>query len=223
MAEKIQIRKSDVMKERARILIVEDDPDQVRLYTKGLRAYRVSAVSSATCALESLERELPDLILLDHVLADGERGADFLPKIKEKAAHVPVIMISGTLGIEDRVEALSGARSAHYVLEKPVKISSLRETVEKALDECGLGETVEMLRSLERGKQIENNEPERQFTERLARQHQLVTRYRDAVEKPNISALAREFQVDRRTIQRDLVELVQRGQLKSSVYPEAGA
>jgi len=161
-----------------------------------------------------LERELPDVIILDHVLGEGERGADFLPEIKEIAAHVPVVMVSGTLELEERIDALSGAGSAQYVLEKPVKIASLREVVERALDECGLGETVGMLRSLERGKQIENNEPERQFTERLARQHELVKRFRDVEEKPNISALAREFGVDRRTIQRDLAELVARGQLQ---------
>lgn len=204
----------------AHILIVEDDPDQVRLYSKGLRGYRITAVSSASVALENLEQELPDLIILDHVLGDGERGANFLPQIKEIAAHVPVIMISGTLKIERRMEALSGPKSAQYVLEKPVKISALREVVSQALNECGLGEAVGMLRSLERSKQIENNEPERQFTARLDRQHQLVVRFRGAREKPNISSLSREFAVDRRTIQRDLADLVERGQLPREVYPD---
>lgn len=210
---------SDSPATAAHILIVEDDADQVRLYSKALRGYRITAVSSGSLALEALSRELPDLVILDHVLDGGERGADFLPRIKELAAHLPVIMVSGTLKIEKRMEALSGPRSAQYVLEKPVKISALREVVSRALDECGLGETVEMLRSLERSKQIENNEPERQFTARLDRQHQLVIRYRGATEKPNISSLSREFNVDRRTIQRDLTDLVERGQIPREVYP----
>ena len=208
---------------RAHILIIEDDADQVRLYTKGLRGYRITSVASASTALQVLDSTQPDLIILDHVLAQGERGADFLPHIKAVAAHVPVIMVSGTLQMEDRIDVLSGARSAQYVLEKPVRLQQLRELVARALDECGLGETVEMLRSLERSNQIEHNAPERQFTQRLARQHALVTRFRDASEKPNISALSREFGVDRRTIQRDLTELVNRGQIAESVYPESDA
>jgi len=39
-------------------------------------------------------------------------------------------------------------------------------------------------------------------------------------ERPNISALARQFGVARRTIIRDLQELIRRGQLKPEVYPE---
>jgi len=39
-------------------------------------------------------------------------------------------------------------------------------------------------------------------------------------ERPNISALSRQFNVARRTIIRDLQELIRRGQLKPEVYPE---
>ena len=39
-------------------------------------------------------------------------------------------------------------------------------------------------------------------------------------ERPNISALARDFKVARRTIIRDLQELIRRSQLKPEVYPE---
>jgi len=38
--------------------------------------------------------------------------------------------------------------------------------------------------------------------------------------RPNISALARDFKVARRTIIRDLQELIRRGQLPAEVYPE---
>jgi len=39
-------------------------------------------------------------------------------------------------------------------------------------------------------------------------------------ERPNISALARQFKVARRTIIRDLQELIRRGEIKPEVYPE---
>ena len=205
----------------ASILIVEDDPQQLRQYAKALRGYRLTCVNSATPALEHLEHEFPDLILLDHVLADGELGTDFLPLIKKSAAHIPVIMISGTLDIKEQLKALSGDKAAHFVLEKPVDIEELISTVEQALNNCGMGETIEQLRSLERAEKIESNEPERRFTERLARQHTIANRLRESSEVANVSALAREFNVARRTIQRDLKDLVVRGQIDAALLPGA--
>jgi len=207
----------------ADILIVEDDPAQIRLYSKALRGYRLTCVANGTAALAQLVRALPDVIILDHILAGGELGTDFLPKLKDAAAHVPVIVISGTLDIVGKLKALQGSRSAHYALEKPVDIVRLRETVQRALDECGLDETVRSLQSLERAEKIEQNDPERRFTERLARQNELLKRLRGASEKPNITHLAGEFGVSRKTIHRDLHDLVQRGQLDPAVYPEWNA
>lgn len=204
----------------AEILIVEDDPAQIRLYSKALRGYRLTCVANGTAALAQVGKHIPDVILLDHILADGERGTDFLPRLKNAAAHVPVIMISGTLDIQGRLQALQGSRSAHYVIEKPVDVNLLRLTVQKALEECGLDETVRALQSLERAERIESNEPERRFTERLARQNDLLKRLRGAGEKPNITHLAGDFGVSRKTILRDLHDLIQRGQLDESIYPE---
>lgn len=204
----------------ADILVIEDDPVQVRLYSKALRGYRLICVSNATAALEHLADEVPDVILLDHVLAGGELGTEFLPRIKDAAAHVPVIVVSGTLDIQGRLQALQGSRSAHYVIEKPVDINQLRETVRLALDECGLDETVRALQSLERAERVESNDPERRFTERLSRQNELLKRLRTSDERPNITHLATEYRVSRRTILRDLHDLIQRGQLDPAVYPE---
>ncbi len=204
----------------ADILIVEDDPRQIRLYSKALRGYRLTCVSNGTAALDQFARHLPDLVILDHVLADGELGTDFLPQLKNAAAHVPVIIVSGTLDIKDRLGALQGPRAAHYMIEKPVDIDELERVVKTALDECGLAETVRSLQSLERAEKIESNEPERRFTERLARQTELLKSLRGTSERPNISRLADRFNVSRKTIIRDLNDLVQRGQLDASVYPE---
>jgi CheY-like chemotaxis protein len=82
----------------ASILVVEDDPKQLRLYAKALHGYRLTCVSSGTAALAALAEARPDLILLDNILNEGERGLELLPRLKDAAAHVPVIIISGTLG-----------------------------------------------------------------------------------------------------------------------------
>jgi DNA-binding NtrC family response regulator len=204
----------------ASILIIEDDPTQLKLYAKALRGYRLTCVSSGSEALAALAQARPDLILLDNVLDGGQRGVEFLPLLKDAAAHVPVIMISGTLKVREKLTALQGPRSAHFIVEKPVDLNELDRTVEIALTECGLGETIRSLQSLERAEKIESSEPDRRFTERLARQHEMLSRLRGKGERPNISALSRDFNVSRKTIIRDLQDLIGRGQLPAAIYPE---
>jgi len=204
----------------ASILIVEDDPKQLKLYGKALRGYSLTCVSTGSAALAAIADTKPDLVILDNVLDDGQKGLDFLPRLKAVAAHVPVIMISGTLQIREKLTALQGPRSAHYILEKPVDLDELDKTVEIALTECGMGEAIRALQSLERAEKIESSEPDRRFTERLARQHEMIKRLRGADERPNISGLSREFNVSRKTVIRDLQDLIRRGQLPEEVYPD---
>jgi DNA-binding NtrC family response regulator len=207
----------NIQQVRAHVLIIEDDPVQARLYQQGLSNCTFDVARNGDEALKHLERRTPALILLDHILESGDQGLSLLPDIKRLAAHVPVIIVSGTLAIADQIRALSGPGAAHYVIEKPVDLDLLERTAKTALEDCGLGEAVAALRSLERAELIETGERERLFTERLARQHALVNRLRSVTSRPNITQLAQEFGVDRRSIRRDLHDLVTRGQLPADI------
>ena len=77
------------------------------------------------------------------------------------------------------------------------------------------------LASFPDGGKKKAHKPERSFVERLARQHEILNQLRRAKEPANISALARQFNVDRKTIRRDLCDLVQRGQLEGRFCHEA--
>jgi len=92
-----------------------------------------------------------------------------------------------------KLKALQGPHHAHYVIEKPVSIRELRATIDIAVTECGLAETIHALQSLERAERIQALGMERRFTKRLARQHDLLQRLRKTTERPNISELAREY------------------------------
>ena len=211
---------TETMEILASILIVEDDPRQLKLYARALRGYRLTCVTTGSAALKAISETKPDLIILDNILDAGERGVDFLPRLKNAAAHVPIILISGTLKIHEQLAALQGPRSAHFTLDKPVDLDELDRTVEIALTECGFGETVAALQSLERAEKIEASEPDRRFTERLARQYEMIKRLRGSAARPNISELSRDFNVARKTIIRDLQDLIKRGQLPGEIYPE---
>ena len=71
--------------------------------------------------------------------------------------------------------------------------------------------------ALERAERLATSDRERLFTERLARQYELLKRLRGATQKPNITQLSDDYRVDRRTIRRDLQDLVDRGQLPARV------
>ncbi len=202
------------------ILIVEDDDLQFEIYEEALAKYRLIRVKNGTEALARIPQQPPDILLLDHVLAEGELGLDFLPGFKEVLPHVPVIVVSGALEVRQQMAALSGPRRAHYCLPKPVDVHALRRAVETALQECGEPEVVRQFEALERSHRVDAQELFSRSTDRLARQNHLLDRLGKSKERPNISALARQFNVARRTIIRDLQELIRRGQLKAEVYPE---
>src|SRR5215472_9717505 len=86
-----------VTKVGARILVVEDEPDHVRLFRHFLErgGYRVLVAHDARTALQTAHRERPDLITLDVNLPDDD-GFTLLGWLKADpaTAPIPVIMLS---------------------------------------------------------------------------------------------------------------------------------
>ena len=206
--------------DNAKIMIVEDDDLQYEIYEEALAKYRLVRVLNGSQALAAITREPPQLLLLDHVLADGELGLDFLPEFRELLPFVPIIIVSGALEVHQRLRALQGPRRAHYCLPKPVDVHELKETVATALKECGEAEVVRQFEALERAKRVDAQDLFSRSSDRLSRQNRIHEMIGKSKARPNISALAREFGVARRTIIRDLQELIRRGQIKPEVYPE---
>jgi DNA-binding NtrC family response regulator len=202
------------------ILIVEDDDLQQEIYEDALAPYRLTRARTASEALGMVAKDPPSLIILDHVLEGGELGLDFLPALKELLPFVPVIVVSGALEVHEQIRALQGPRRAHYCITKPVDIHELLRTVETALKECGEREIVRQFEALERSKRIDALELLSRSTDRLSRQTEIRQLVAHAVERPNISALARRFRVARRTILRDLQELIRRGELSPEAFPK---
>jgi DNA-binding NtrC family response regulator len=202
------------------ILIVEDDDLQFEIYEEALAKHTLARVKTGTEALARIGRQPPDLLILDHVLADGELGLDFLPEFKELLPFVPIIVVSGALEVHQQLRALQGPRRAHYCLPKPVDIHELQQTVETALAECGQSEAVRQFEALERSRRVDALEIFSRSTDRLSRQNRILEIVQASKDRPNISALARQFNVARRTIIRDLQELIRRRQLSPEVYPD---
>jgi len=202
------------------VLIIEDDDLQHEIYEETLGDYALARATSGSEALRMLATARPDVIVLDHILARGEKGLDYLAEFRELLPYVPVIVVSGALEVQQQIGALQGPRRAHYCLTKPVDVEELKATIKTALDECGQTEIVRQFEALERSKRVDVEELLSRSTDRLTRQTQIRQIVHIHQDRPNISALSRQFHVARRTIIRDLQELIRRGELDPSVYPK---
>ena len=205
---------------RSKILIIEDDDNQFEIYADALEDYELLRVKKASEGFKHASENPPNLILLDHILDDGELGLKTLPEFRELLPFVPVIVVSGALEAHELSEASQGPRSAMYTIAKPVDIVELKRKVETALRDGGEEALVRQFEALERSKRVDSVGLLSRSSDRLSRQTTIRTQLEGSAERPNISALARQFNVARRTIIRDLHELIRRGELPPEVYPE---
>jgi DNA-binding NtrC family response regulator len=205
---------------KPRILVIEDDDLQYELYEEALSDYELTRVTTGSDALGVAAQRPPNAIVLDHFLDEGDLGLDYLPELKELLPHVPIIIVSGALEVHEQMDALQGPRRAHYILNKPVDLNELKKTVATALEECGETEVVRQFEALERSKRVDAEFLFSRSTDRLSRQTEIRRRVGHAKDRPNVSALAREFRVARRTIIRDLQELIRRGEIPAEVFPK---
>lgn len=205
---------------KPRILVIEDDDLQYELYEDALSDYELMRVRTGSEALEAAAKATPNAIILDHILDEGDLGLDYLPELKELLPHVPIMIVSGALEVHQQMSALQGPRRAHYVINKPVDLHELKQTIATALKECGETEVLRGFEALERSKRIDAEFLFSRSTDRLSRQTEIRRLVSTTTGRPNISALARQFRVARRTIIRDLQELIRRGEVPPEVFPK---
>ncbi|SCG44747.1 response regulator [Micromonospora inositola] len=106
-----------------RILVVDDEPQILRALRINLRArgYDVQLADTGTAALKAAAAHPPDLVVLDMGLPDLD-GVDVIRGLRGWTA-VPIIVLSGRAGSEDKVAALD-AGADDYVT-KPFGVDEL--------------------------------------------------------------------------------------------------
>jgi two-component system, OmpR family, KDP operon response regulator KdpE len=115
----------------ARILIVDDEPNILGTVAPLLRArgYGVLSAMTGRAALEAVERDKPDLIVLDLGLPDMD-GVDVCRHVREDSG-VPILVLSARGAEGDKVRALD-AGADDYVT-KPFGAEELLARVRAAL------------------------------------------------------------------------------------------
>ncbi len=119
---------------RAKVLVIDDDPDIRRGLNVWLRAngYAVLLAADAVSALMVAVKEHPDLVILDIGLPGGD-GFVVLERLQKQPAlgGVPVIILTARGGAPNRQRSLQ--EGAYAFLEKPADNDELLRTIRGAL------------------------------------------------------------------------------------------
>lgn len=114
----------------ANILLVEDNPDSLKLFTAvlKLRGHTIVSVMSAEGVLEKFTASRPDIILLD-IQLPGADGFDVLAMLRASGEPLPpIVALTAHAMSGDRERALAAGFDGY--LTKPIDVATFGRTVE---------------------------------------------------------------------------------------------
>ena len=117
----------------ARILIVEDSPDNMKLFRTILRlkGHEVTGLPGGEGLLDAIEEGSPDLVLMD-IQLPGKDGFALLQEIRNSSVvGVRVIALTAHAMTGDRERALEAGFDGY--ITKPIDIRNFPEQVKRAL------------------------------------------------------------------------------------------
>jgi DNA-binding response OmpR family regulator len=121
----------------ARVLLVDDEPDLIRVLQFGLQAagYVVECASDGQEGLKKARESKPDIILLDLMLPklDGYKICRLL-KFDDRFKHIPIIILSARTQEGDQALALE--MGANRFIAKPYDFTEILSHMEALLKEA---------------------------------------------------------------------------------------
>jgi CheY-like chemotaxis protein len=124
---------------KAKILIVDDDPDFVE-YTRTVLEtadYQVVSAGNSDQGMRVLSREKPDLVVLDVIMSSILDGLNMSQRMAEdpELSHVPIVMVT-SIANTDYLALFPTDESIHIdaFLTKPIAPSELLRQISRLLD-----------------------------------------------------------------------------------------
>ena len=120
---------------KKKILMVDDEPGVIYTVKNGLElldaSFEVQAVDSGTKCFQELEKEIPDLILLDINMPEMSGWLVF-DKIRDEKqwAKIPIIFLTART---DQIAKKAGGFMAEDYIEKPVDIKELKKRIDELI------------------------------------------------------------------------------------------
>lgn len=117
-----------------KVLLVDDEQDFLEIMSQRMetRGMTVTTAASADQALQILEKETFDAIVMDFQMPEMD-GMDALKAIKEKRPELQIILLTGYATVEKTVEAMKVG--AADFLEKPADLEALAKKIKDAKTE----------------------------------------------------------------------------------------
>jgi len=143
MAKKI--RGDQQITSAGKILVVDDDEDFLWVTDTILQkaGYSVIQAKNGEKVLKLLEKDIPDLILMDYRLPNRS-GLQVADDVKQRIPTVPIIMLTGYAEVGAAVEAMK--MGVYDYVTKPIDNDDLLFTIKRCLEKQGLIEEVGRLR-----------------------------------------------------------------------------
>ncbi|MBF0327773.1 MAG: response regulator [Nitrospirae bacterium] len=119
------------MSDKLNILLVDDEKDFLEITTKRLtrRGYNIRSATTCAEAIEIIESDWPQVIVLDVMLPDRD-GIECLKDIKKKRPSAIVILLTGHASMQAGRQSMEcGAND--YCL-KPIELDDLIEKIKIA-------------------------------------------------------------------------------------------
>ncbi len=116
------------------VLVIDDDPDVRGFIVTALeeQGYRVREAGDGRAGLVELEREMPDLVVLDFIMP-GLSGADVARRIRATHPEQPILFVSGY----SETEAVKRTAPDAPLLTKPFRADALDKAVRGAIAPAG--------------------------------------------------------------------------------------
>ncbi|MBW1994402.1 MAG: response regulator, partial [Deltaproteobacteria bacterium] len=122
------------MKQKNTLLIVDDDPLNVKLMAKKLsqHQYNILMAYDGETAIAKARAESPDLVLLD-IMMPGLSGYEVTEILKKdpNTKDIPIILVTALDGTDDKIKGLEAG--ADEFLNKPVNTAELLARVKSLL------------------------------------------------------------------------------------------
>jgi two-component system response regulator AtoC len=138
------------------VLVVDDDADVRSLLTDLLKGdgYRVRTAKTGAEALAAVEKERPDLVMMDVKLPDQD-GLVVLKELKREHSDLEVIVMTAFGGSSTAIKAME--QGAYDYVTKPFDIDDLLATLKRVFEHADMSSEVSALR-LELGKSAAERE-----------------------------------------------------------------